>query len=206
MRNTPTEDNMSTDEPGVELDNQLSVSNTPLLNELPSSQVETSERPSLPVRRKLYRSHFLSTWNSRVFEFGAVLFLSTIFPGTLLPASVYALARAASIVLFSGFVGHFIDHGDRMHVVRVSISRCTSDDPSIKSFGSLPHTCITNNVKLAKEWEQPYLAGYYSSWHLGRSAILLHGSLNSFLRCSLCLRALRSSIRSSTPSPLKETG
>lgn len=91
---------------------------------LPASaaSVETSlERPSRPVRSKLYISHFLSTWNSRVFEFGAVLFLSTIFPGTLLPASVYALARAASVILFSGFVGDFIDHGDRMRVVRISI-------------------------------------------------------------------------------------
>ncbi|GAB7348672.1 hypothetical protein MBLNU459_g7035t1 [Dothideomycetes sp. NU459] len=77
--------------------------------------------PSLPVRTKLYTSHFLSTWNSRVFEFGAVLFLSTIFPGTLLPASVYALARAASVVLLSGFLGLYIDHGQRMQVVRVSI-------------------------------------------------------------------------------------
>lgn len=79
------------------------------------------ERPSAPFRTKLYISHFLSTWNSRVFEFGAVLFLSTSFPGTLLPASVYALSRAASVILFSSIVGNFIDHEERMHVVRISI-------------------------------------------------------------------------------------
>ncbi|KAL1306798.1 hypothetical protein AAFC00_005457 [Neodothiora populina] len=78
-------------------------------------------KPSSRLYRKLYISHALSTWNSRVFEFGAVLFLSTIFPGTLLPASVYALSRSASVVLFSGLVGSFIDHGERMYVVRVSI-------------------------------------------------------------------------------------
>lgn len=78
-------------------------------------------KPSMPVRSKLYTSHFLSTWNSRVFEFGAVLFLSTVFPGTLLPASVYALARAASVVVLSGPVGQFIDNGERMNVIRLSI-------------------------------------------------------------------------------------
>lgn len=76
---------------------------------------------SASVKGKLYLSHALSTWNSRVFEFGSVLFLSTIFPGTLLPASVYALARATSAILFSGLVGHFIDHGERMRVIRISI-------------------------------------------------------------------------------------
>ena len=75
------------------------------------------------MKSKLYTSHLLSTWNSRVFEFGAVLFLSTIFPGTLLPASVYALSRAASVIVFSGHVGRFIDHGHRMHVVRISIGK-----------------------------------------------------------------------------------
>nr|POF21045.1 solute carrier family 40 member 2 [Quercus suber] len=42
----------------------------------------------------LYISHSLSTWNSRAFEFGAFLFLSALYPQTLLPASVYALTRA----------------------------------------------------------------------------------------------------------------
>ncbi|KFY71732.1 hypothetical protein V498_10133, partial [Pseudogymnoascus sp. VKM F-4517 (FW-2822)] len=35
------------------------------------------------VTNRLYISHFLSTWNSRVFEFGAALYLASIFPGTL---------------------------------------------------------------------------------------------------------------------------
>lgn len=87
---------------------------------LPPLQASAS-RPSAPVRGKLYTSHFLTTWNSRVFEFGAVLFLSSIFPGTLLPVSVYAVTRSASAILLSGAVGHFIDNAERMRVVRVSI-------------------------------------------------------------------------------------
>lgn len=73
--------------------------------------------------RRLYISHFLSTCNSRVFEFGSVLYLAAIFPGTLLPMSVYALARGASAILFSSLVGQYIDREDRLKVVRLSIGR-----------------------------------------------------------------------------------
>lgn len=38
-----------------------------------------------PIPRRLCTSHFLSTWNSRVFEFGSVLYLAAIYPGTCCP-------------------------------------------------------------------------------------------------------------------------
>lgn len=72
--------------------------------------------------RRLYISHALSTWNSRLFEFGAFLFLANIYPNTLLPASVYALARAASAATLSPWLGAYIDKADRLKAVRVSIS------------------------------------------------------------------------------------
>src|SRR4051812_31419957 len=71
------------------------------------------------IARRLYISHFLSTWNSRVFEFGAVLYLATIFPGTLMPMSVYALVRGLSAIIFAPAVGLYIDVGNRLQVVRV---------------------------------------------------------------------------------------
>lgn len=73
------------------------------------------------VARRLYLSHFLSTWNTRVFEFGAVLYLATIFPGTLLPMSVYAFTRGLAAITFAPAVGQYIDGGDRLQVVRFSI-------------------------------------------------------------------------------------
>lgn len=73
------------------------------------------------VSRRLYVSHFLSTCNSRVFEFGSVLYLAAIFPGTLLPLSVYAVARSASAILLAPVAGYYIDSGDRLRVVRWSI-------------------------------------------------------------------------------------
>nr|ODN98551.1 hypothetical protein L204_02514 [Cryptococcus depauperatus CBS 7855] len=77
----------------------------------------------LPTRisHRLYISHFLSTWNSRVFEFGAVLYLAFVFPGTLLPMSVYALSRGLAAIIFAPAVGHYIDVGNRLQVVRLSI-------------------------------------------------------------------------------------
>ena len=83
---------------------------------------EIIDVPDVPgTKPRLYVSHFLSTWNSRVFEFGAVLFLARIFPGTLLPPSIYALVRAASAICFAPLVGRYVDQGDRLKVVRLSI-------------------------------------------------------------------------------------
>lgn len=70
---------------------------------------------------RLYVSHFLSTWNSRMFEFAAVLFLAAAFPGSLRPVSVYAVARGLSAVVFAAAVGAAIDRADRLVVVRASI-------------------------------------------------------------------------------------
>lgn len=83
--------------------------------------VALMHRVSPRIAHRLYLSHFLSTWNSRVFEFGAVLYLATIFPGTLLPMSVYALTRGLSAVIFAPAIGKYIDTNDRLQVVRASI-------------------------------------------------------------------------------------
>ncbi|KAI9928175.1 hypothetical protein MW887_002208 [Aspergillus wentii] len=73
----------------------------PLLSSSDALDVEAEssiERPeSKRVLARLYISHFLSTWNSRMFEFGAVLFLAFIFQETLLYASLYALVLLACV-------------------------------------------------------------------------------------------------------------
>lgn len=84
-----------------------------------------SARLGIPsaISRRLYISHFLSTWNSRSFEFGAVLFLASIFPHTLLPLSIYALVRSASAIIFAPMIGRAIDRKHRLRVVRFSIGK-----------------------------------------------------------------------------------
>jgi iron-regulated transporter 1 len=86
----------------------------------PQNQISTR------ITHRLYISHFLSTLNSRVFEFGAVLYLATVYPGTLLPLSAYALSRGLVAIVFSSAVGYYIDVGNRLQVVRVSIGRFPS--------------------------------------------------------------------------------
>ena len=81
----------------------------------------SSDSISRQITTRLFTSHFLSTWNSRLFEMGSVLFIAAIFPGTLLPMSVYALVRSGAAVVLSPAIGSWIDLGDRLNVVRVSI-------------------------------------------------------------------------------------
>jgi iron-regulated transporter 1 len=57
-----------------------------------------------------------------MFEFGAVVFLASIFPGTLLYASVYALARSLFAVVLSSWLGAVVDRLDRLSAIRHSIS------------------------------------------------------------------------------------
>jgi hypothetical protein len=99
----------SEDNPGINSDDQ-------------GQQPATGPSAALnSISRRLYVSHFLSTGNSRVFEFGSVLYLASIFPGTLLPLSVYAVARGLAAILLSPALGHYIDTADRLRVVRLSI-------------------------------------------------------------------------------------
>lgn len=81
--------------------------------------IPSSVPRSLALR--LYVSHSLSTWNSRVFEFGAALFLTSIYPGTLLPVSIYSLVRNAGYIAFAQSVGQWINKGDRLRLIRASI-------------------------------------------------------------------------------------
>lgn len=83
---------------------------------------------STSVLRRLYLSHFLSTWNSRTFEFAAVLFLATAttaFRGTLTYASVYALVRGLAAVAMAPYVGGLMDRVDRLEGIRASIGECS---------------------------------------------------------------------------------
>ncbi|KAK3168277.1 hypothetical protein OEA41_004723 [Lepraria neglecta] len=79
-------------------------------------------RKEKSIKRRLYISHFLSTWNSRVFEFACLLFIAHLWKDTLLPVSIFALVRSASAICFAPMVGRYVDHGDRLKSVRLSIA------------------------------------------------------------------------------------
>ncbi|KAI4234033.1 MAG: hypothetical protein LQ349_004039 [Xanthoria aureola] len=83
--------------------------------------VRTGSSDSTTITIRLYLSHFLSTWNSRMFEFAAFLFLAAVFPGTLLFASIYALARSCAVFLLSSSIGSLMDRTNRLVTIRHSI-------------------------------------------------------------------------------------
>lgn len=88
-------------------------------NDISRNPIPIGISHSLTLR--LYTSHFLSTWNSRLFEAGVVYFLASIFPDNLLPVSIYALSRNIAAIFFAVPVGHWIDTAHRLTVVRASI-------------------------------------------------------------------------------------
>lgn len=102
--------------------------------DLPTSALLPSQNPprkesNVPILGarsvliRLYISHSLSAWTSRMFEFGAVLFLASIFPGTLLYASIYALVRSLAAVALSSWIGVKVDESDRLVALRHSIGK-----------------------------------------------------------------------------------
>ncbi|KAL2038557.1 hypothetical protein N7G274_008604 [Stereocaulon virgatum] len=82
---------------------------------------QESLRKEKTIKWRLYISHSLSTWNSRVFEFACLLFIGHLWEDTLLPVSIYALVRSASAICLAPMVGWYVDRGDRLRTVRLSI-------------------------------------------------------------------------------------
>lgn len=72
--------------------------------------------------RLFYCSHFLFTWNDRVWEFASVILLVAAFPDTLMPSSVFGLVTTASAIVFSPTVGRWFDSTARLKSVRLAIA------------------------------------------------------------------------------------
>jgi solute carrier family 40 (iron-regulated transporter), member 1 len=68
-----------------------------------------------------YTSHFLFTWNDRVWEFASVILLIAAYPLTLLPSSIFGLTSTASAIVFGPAVGRWFDKTGRLKSVRMAI-------------------------------------------------------------------------------------
>ncbi|GAB7339085.1 hypothetical protein MBLNU457_5740t1 [Dothideomycetes sp. NU457] len=111
----------------LDLDSNENTGQSLLRGDIPLTTLDTLEiidesQSGYDQRYKLYISHSVATWNSRLVEFGSVLFLSTLYPSTLLPSSIYALVRALSAVVFASYVGTLVDRTGRLTVIRLSIA------------------------------------------------------------------------------------
>lgn len=92
-----------------------------------SEEIELGDNQDAPtvvstaLKSRLYTSHALSTFNDRVFEFAAILFIVESFPGTLLPSSLYAIVRSAATIVLAPRLGRYVDSNERLRVVRNTI-------------------------------------------------------------------------------------
>ncbi|CCH46176.1 Solute carrier family 40 member 1 [Wickerhamomyces ciferrii] len=83
-------------------------------------QLLSPELKSL-IKKRLYISHFLYVWNSRMYEFGIGLFIINLFPGTLFPSSLFAFCSSLSGILLTPFVTKLANHGERLKFIKETI-------------------------------------------------------------------------------------
>ncbi|CAK4320226.1 unnamed protein product [Aphanomyces euteiches] len=69
----------------------------------------------------MYASHFMSSWGDRMWQFAMPLLFMEIFVDTLLPSALFSLIVYVVGVLAVPSVGAWIDHTNRLRVMRVSI-------------------------------------------------------------------------------------
>ncbi|KAI7873319.1 hypothetical protein K492DRAFT_139060, partial [Lichtheimia hyalospora FSU 10163] len=122
----------------------------------------------------LYISHFLTSWTDRFYEFASYLFIIEIFKESLLLPSIYGFIVTISAIMFSNYVGKYVDIIERLKIIRITmfvqkmsiiiscfmfISMMTSNDNKIIKyiivviFGcTLKLSFIANNIAIEKDW------------------------------------------------------
>ncbi|TFY68703.1 hypothetical protein EVJ58_g862 [Rhodofomes roseus] len=119
-----------------------------------------------PLDRKalilLLVQHFSSSWGSRTAEFAVYLFLITLFPNSLLPASIFGFLTTGSAVVLSGWAGHQVDIRNNLQIVRFSIiavkvSACGAYVGSLVLFYHLG-----TEEQLTRKWSTPLGAAMFA--------------------------------------------
>ena len=77
-----------------------------------------SAPPKSSLRSILYFSHFFAQWAERMWEFGIVMFLSSIAPRSLFLVSSYGLFQCAMIIFSGSRAGTYIDNTPRLVAFR----------------------------------------------------------------------------------------
>lgn len=90
------------------------------------------------------------------------LFLVTLFPDTLLPASIYGFVNTGVAILLSGWAGRLVDEHHNLGIVRVSITTiklaaCAQYGASLVLLYGFGHV-----DGLARPWSTPLTSGMFS--------------------------------------------
>ncbi|OCH89023.1 hypothetical protein OBBRIDRAFT_733305 [Obba rivulosa] len=90
-----------------------------------TGQNDTQAEVAAPLDRKalllLLVQHFSNSWGLRTAEFAIYLFLVTLFPDTLLPASLYGFFTTGVAIVFSGWAGRQVDIRNNLRIVQASV-------------------------------------------------------------------------------------
>ena len=77
--------------------------------------------PPYSHRRSLYVSYFFAAFGDRMWEFASLVFLMSLFPSSLLAASLLGLLETAAAIVCSPALGRYIDRTSRLRAVCWSI-------------------------------------------------------------------------------------
>ncbi|KAI8913490.1 Ferroporti-1 [Gorgonomyces haynaldii] len=92
--------------------------NQPLQDQLTNSN---EEKLAAKAEKAMVQSYFFTMWNARADSWAISLFLSLLFPDTLLPISIYSFACSISCLIFGPVIGWIVDHSSRLHTVSFGI-------------------------------------------------------------------------------------
>eukprot|EP00929_Paragymnodinium_shiwhaense_P037665 TRINITY_DN20028_c0_g1_i1.p1 TRINITY_DN20028_c0_g1~~TRINITY_DN20028_c0_g1_i1.p1 ORF type:complete len:454 (-),score=52.72 TRINITY_DN20028_c0_g1_i1:395-1756(-) len=96
---------------------------------------------AVSLGRKLYFSHFLSTFGDRLWKFATPILMVTVWPGELMPVCIFNLVYYVVVLFAFPIVGRTVDTTDRLHLVRYS------------TFGQNTCICISSALLLVLGYE-----------------------------------------------------
>ncbi|KAI0720075.1 Ferroporti-1 [Cerioporus squamosus] len=127
---------------------------------------ETEAAVELTLDRKalatLLVQHLSNSWGLRTAEFAVYLFLVTLFPDTLLPASIYGFVTTGVAIILSGWAGRLVDEHHNLNVVRSSI--VTIKLAACAQYGATLALLYTSGHAsgLARPWSSPLTSGMFT--------------------------------------------
>ncbi|KAH9849246.1 Ferroporti-1 [Lenzites betulinus] len=136
-------------------------STTPQLTPPDGPEIQEAVAPPLDrmALATLLVQHFSNSWGQRTAEFAVYLFLVTLFPDTLLPASLYGFATTGSAIMFSGWAGKLVDDHHNLRIVRTSIV-AVKLAACVMYAGSL--VLLFHGQSLVQSWNTPLSSGMFA--------------------------------------------
>ncbi|KZT10586.1 uncharacterized protein LAESUDRAFT_720920 [Laetiporus sulphureus 93-53] len=148
----------------LQLGTDLNLSAPPAVSEHEVAGAGETDGAAPPLDRKalilLLIQHFSNSWGLRTAEFAVYLFLITLFPDTLLPASLFGFLTTGTAIVLSGWAGHQVDVRHNLWLIRacIVIIKVSGCGAYAGSLGLLYHS----GQGLAHYWSTAFAAGMFT--------------------------------------------